>query len=199
MNSMKKSSSDSPYPADRKQVSKKGIFAGTGTIAPTSPEDFEVIFEIVNDAASAYRGVIPADRWKEPYMPREELREQMDDGVVFHGYSVNGSLLGVMGIQDKGEVVLIRHAYVRTVCRNQGIGGRLLKHLHGLAEKPMLIGTWADASWAVRFYEKNGFRRVEDVKQKNDLLRKFWKIPARQVETSVVLTDTETYTKGDCT
>ncbi len=196
MNPAETAAFDATFPPRKKHASPDQIFLGAGTVQPASGEDFEEIFEIINDAASAYKGVIPADRWKEPYMPREELWEQMEDGVMFYGYSVNHYLLGVMGVQDKGEVMLIRHAYVRTVCRNQGIGGKLLEHLHALAGKPMLIGTWADASWAVRFYEKHGFRLVEDAEQKNALLRKFWKIPARQVETSVVLTDTETYRKG---
>ncbi len=195
MNAAETAAFDATFPPRKKHASPNQLFLGAGTVQPTSGQDFEEIFEIVNDAASAYKGVIPEDRWKEPYMPREELREQIADGVVFYGYTVNGYLLGIMGIQDKGEVILIRHAYVRTVCRSRGIGGKLLEHLHGLAGKPMLIGTWADASWAVRFYEKHGFRLVEDAERKNALLRKFWNIPARQVETSVVLTDTETYRK----
>ena len=165
------------------------IFLGTGIIRPTVPADFETIYEIVNDAAAVYRGVIPADRWHEPYMPREELQEQIADGVAFYGYYVNDFLIGVMGIQDKGEVNLIRHAYVRTACRRFGIGGKLLEQLHAASGKTMLIGTWADAVWAIRFYEKHGFVRVAETARKNALLRKFWKIPARQVETSVVLTD----------
>ena len=187
---------DATFPPRKKHAFPTQIFLCAGNIQPAAEGDFEEIYEIINDAASAYKGIIPDDRWKEPYMPREELREQIADGVVFYGYSVNGLLLGVMGIQDKGEVFLIRHAYIRTVCRNLGIGGKLLEYLHGPAGKPMLIGTWADASWAIRFYEKNGFRRVTDVEQKNALLRKFWNIPQRQVETSVVLTDTETCRKG---
>ncbi len=158
-------------------------------IRTTEPDDFETIYEIINDAAIAYKGVIPADRWHEPYMPREELRGQIDDGVIFYGYYINDQLTGVMGIQDKGEVNLIRHAYVRTTYRKQGIGGKMLKFLHSVSDKPMLIGTWADASWAISFYEKHGFRCVTDIEYKNSLLRRFWKIPARQVETSVVLAD----------
>ena len=163
----------------------------SGSIRKVSEQDFEEVYNIINDAASAYKGIIPGDRWHEPYMPREELREQIDDGVIFYGYYVDGRLVGVMGIQDKGEVNLIRHAYVRTVCRKLGIGGKLLTYLFSNFTKPILIGTWADASWAIRFYEKHGFKLVSDVEHKNTLLRKYWKIPARQVETSVVLTDRE--------
>jgi len=148
--------------------------------------DLEAIYEIVNDAAQAYRGVIPADRWHEPYMPREELRGEIEAGVVFWGYEAEGELVGVMGIQDVGDVTLIRHAYVRTACQRKGVGGELLAHLCGLAEKPILIGTWADAEWAIRFYEKHGFRLVTR-EEKDRLLREYWSIPARQVETSVVL------------
>jgi N-acetylglutamate synthase-like GNAT family acetyltransferase len=150
--------------------------------------DFESIFEIVNDAALAYRGVIPADRWHEPYMPRKQLRHEMDDGVVFWGFERDDRLLGVMGIQDVQDVALIRHAYVRTAERNRGIGAELLAHLCRLTERPILIGTWAAATWAVRFYEKHGFRMVTP-EEKDRLLRRYWKIPARQVETSVVLVD----------
>ncbi len=148
--------------------------------------DSEAIYEIVNDAAQAYRGVIPADRWHEPYMPREELRREIEAGVVFWGYEAEGELVGVMGIQDVGDVTLIRHAYVRAAWQRRGVGGKLLRHLCGLSEKPILIGTWADAEWAVRFYQKHGFRLVTR-EEKDRLLRKYWSIPARQVETSVVL------------
>jgi GNAT superfamily N-acetyltransferase len=153
-------------------------------------DDFDAIYEIVNDAAQAYRGVIPPDRWKEPYMPVEELRHEIADGVTFWGEELGGRLVGVMGIQDVGDVTLIRHAYVRTACRNQGIGGRLLAHLRTLSRRPILMGTWADAVWAVRFYEKHGFRLVTPA-EKDRLLRKYWKIPERQVETSVVLAETD--------
>jgi GNAT superfamily N-acetyltransferase len=149
-------------------------------------DDFEAIYDIVNDAAEAYRGVIPADRWKEPYMPRAELREEIDAGVAFWGWEQDGELIGVMGIQDVGDVTLIRHAYVRTARRRQGIGTRLLGHLRELTRGPILIGTWADALWAVRFYEKHGFRLVSPA-EKDRLLAKYWSIPARQVATSVVL------------
>ncbi len=152
------------------------------------PGDFEDIHAIINDAAHVYEGVIPADRWKEPYMGRDELREEIDEGVVFSGYEEGGELVGVMGLQDVGDVTLIRHAYVRTASRNQGIGAKLLTHLMEQTEQPLLVGTWADAVWAVRFYERHGFRLVTP-EEKDRLLKKYWSIPERQVETSVVLAD----------
>ena len=150
--------------------------------------DFETIYEIINDGAEAYKGVIPADRLKEPYMDRDELRHEMDAGVEFWGYEEAGELLGVMGIQHVLDVTLIRHAYVRTDRQKKGIGGKLLLHLRTMTSRPILIGTWADASWAIRFYEKHGFR-VVTVEEKNRLLKKYWSIPDRQIETSVVLAE----------
>jgi N-acetylglutamate synthase-like GNAT family acetyltransferase len=150
-------------------------------------EDFEEIFAIINDAAIAYKGVIPSDQWHEPYMTREELQEQIEDGVRFSCYVDDNELVGVMGIQDKADVELIRHAYVRTKQRNKGIGTLLLHELVTAAKKPILIGTWKAARWAIRFYEKHGFRLVEE-EEKNRLLKKYWALPDRQVETSVVLT-----------
>jgi GNAT superfamily N-acetyltransferase len=146
------------------------------------------MFDIINDAAQVYRGVIPEDRWHEPYMTKNELQHEIDDGVIFWGYEDSGVLIGVMGIQDKGDVDLIRHAYVRTDRRKQGIGTKLLHYLESRSVKPILIGTWTDATWAVRFYQKNGYRLLEN-DEKNRLLRKYWSIPERQVETSVVLAD----------
>src|SRR5688572_24141986 len=143
--------------------------------------DLDNIFTIINDGASAYKGVIPADRWHEPYMPMAELKGQIEQGVEFWCYMEGDSMLGVMGIQDKGDVTLIRHAYVRTSARNKGIGGKLLSHLKTLTNKPILIGTWADASWAIAFYIKHGFRKTT-TKEKNKLLPKYWTIPQRQVE-----------------
>ncbi len=150
--------------------------------------DFETIWAIVNDGAQAYKGIIPADRWTEPYMSVEKLRHEIEEGVEFWGCDEAGTLLGVMGIQPVQDVTLIRHAYVRTASRNQGIGGRLLSHLRQLAGAPLLIGTWADAVWAIRFYEKHGFQ-VVDPEEKNRLLKKYWTIPQRQIETSVVLAE----------
>lgn len=150
--------------------------------------EFEIVYSIINDAAQAYKGVIPADRWKEPYMSKDELRHEMDEGVVFWGYEEDGELVGVMGIQHVQDVTLIRHAYVRPARQNQGIGGKLLATLRRQTTRPVLIGTWADAVWAIRFYEKHGFRLVSPA-EKERLLRKYWSIPARQIETSVVLAD----------
>jgi N-acetylglutamate synthase-like GNAT family acetyltransferase len=150
--------------------------------------DFQAIHAIVNDAAEAYRGVIPEDRWKVPYMSAEELRHEIQAGVEFWGYEEDGSLIGVMGIQDVRDVTLIRHAYVRTARRRQGIGSRLLAHLLPQIRRPTLVGTWVAASWAVRFYGKHGFRQLTP-EEKDRLLKKYWSIPERQVETSVVLAD----------
>jgi GNAT superfamily N-acetyltransferase len=149
-------------------------------------KDIVALHEIINDAAQAYKGVIPPDRWHEPYMPLEELAREIADGVEFWGEEADGELLGVMGIQHRGEVDLIRHAYVRTRVRGRGVGTRLLAHLMAMTRKPLLIGTWADARWAVRFYEKNGFRLLSR-EETGRVLRRFWNIPERQVETSVVL------------
>ncbi|MGD8948088.1 MAG: GNAT family N-acetyltransferase [Desulfobacterales bacterium] len=148
--------------------------------------DFNTIFEIINDAAQAYKGVIPQDRWNEPYMSLKELKAEIEDGVVFWGLERDGQLLGVMGIQDKGDVTLIRHAYVWIRAQKLGIGTKLLQHLQSMTQKPILIGTWAAASWAISFYERNGYTVVSE-DEKNRLLRKYWSIPERQVETSVVL------------
>ena len=150
--------------------------------------DFEAIYEIINDAAEAYRGIIPPDRWHEPYMPREELREEIAAGIAFLGYEQDGELAGVMGTQDIQDVTLIRHAYVRTAQRSRGIGGELLAQIMDEATRPVLIGTWADAVWAVRFYERHGFK-VVSIQEKELLLRKYWSVPDRQIETSVVLAD----------
>ena len=157
-------------------------------IRKCEPRDFETIYSVINDAATAYKGIIPADRWKEPYMPVEELRHEIDDGVLFWGYEEEGLLVGVMGIQHVKDVTLIRHSYVRTDRRGQGIGGKLLSHLRGMTARPILVGTWADAVWAVGFYEKHGFGLVTQ-EEKDRLLKKYWSIPERQVETSVVLAD----------
>jgi len=157
-------------------------------ILKATDEDFEEIFNIINDAAIAYKGLIPPDRWHEPYMTKEELQAQIEDGVRFSCYVDNNEIIGVMGIQDKADVELIRHAYVRTKQRKKGIGSLLLQELIKDTEKPILIGTWKAADWAIRFYEKHGFRLVEE-EEKNRLLKKYWAIPDRQVETSVVLVD----------
>jgi len=148
--------------------------------------DFEMMWQIINDGAQAYKGIIPEDRWHDPYMSREQLAHELEDGVLFWGYEEEEGLAAVMGIQDKGDVALIRHAYVRTSRRNRGIGGQLLRFLEAGTTKPMLIGTWAAATWAIAFYEKKGYRLL-GTEEKNRLLRKYWTIPERQMETSVVL------------
>jgi GNAT superfamily N-acetyltransferase len=159
-------------------------------IRPCGSDDLDAIFAIINDAAQAYRGVIPDDCWHDPYMGRDELLSEIADGVVFWGLEVEGRsggvLAGVMGIQDKGEVALIRHAYVRNGDRRSGIGGTLLEHLERSTAKPILVGTWAAATWAIRFYEKHGYR-LTTRQEKDRLLARYWRVPPRQVETSVVL------------
>ena len=143
---------------------------------------------IINDAAQAYRGVIPADRWHDPYMPEDDLAAEIAAGIEFWVAEEDGGLLGVMGIQDRGEVALVRHAYIATRAQRKGVGTKLLRHVEGLSAKPVLIGTWAAASWAIDFYRRNGYRVVAG-SEKNRLLRRFWTVPQRQIETSVVLAD----------
>jgi N-acetylglutamate synthase-like GNAT family acetyltransferase len=150
--------------------------------------ELDAMLAIVNAAAQAYRGVIPADRWHEPYMPRAEMEREIADGVAFWVAEEGGRVLGIMGIQDKGEVALVRHAYVSPKAQRKGVGTRLLRHVQGLAGKPVLIGTWAAASWAIDFYRRNGFAVVSH-EDKERLLRTYWSIPARQAETSGVLAD----------
>jgi len=157
-------------------------------IRPCDNNDFEMIYAIINDAAEAYNGVIPEDRWKYPYMSRDELKHEIAASVVFWGYEEDDELIGVMGIQKVQDVTLIRHAYVRPARQHQGVGKKLLSKLRSQTRRPLLIGTWADAVWAIRFYEKNGFRPVSS-EEKDRLLKKYWSIPGRQVETSVVLAD----------
>ena len=152
--------------------------------------DFDSIYKVINSAAIAYKGIIPADRRKEPYMPREELVEEIGGGVVFWCFEEDGNIQGVMGIQNVKNVTLIRHAYTLPSCQRKGIGSKLLQHLGSLTKKPLLMGTWKDAKWAIRFYEKHGFHLVTE-EEKNILLRKYWKIPEKQVETSVVLSNTQ--------
>ncbi len=155
-------------------------------VRPCRENERGEILEIVNAAAEAYRGVIPADRWREPYMDATELDREIAAGVAFWGCESGGRLAGVMGIQAVRDVDLIRHAYVRPDAQGEGIGRRLLEHLRASAERPLLVGTWAAAEWAIRFYRRNGFEPVT-TEQKNRLLKTYWSIPERQVETSVVL------------
>jgi N-acetylglutamate synthase-like GNAT family acetyltransferase len=157
-------------------------------VRKSAEADLPSILAIVNAAAQAYRGVIPMDRWHEPYMPKDELVREIAQGVIFWVAEEEGVLLGVMGIQDKGAVALVRHAYVAPTTQRKGVGTGLLHHVQSLADKPILIGTWADASWAIEFYRRNGFTLVPD-NHKNQLLRTYWSIPERQIETSVVLAD----------
>jgi len=151
------------------------------------PSDFDAILAVINDAAQVYQGVIPDDRWKEPYMSADELREEIEAGIRFLGWVEADHLLGVAGIQAIKDTTLIRHTYVLTKQQRGGIGSRLLKHLMNLARTPeLLVGTWADATWAIRFYEKHGFELVSP-REKDRLLRAYWNIPDRQIKTSVVL------------
>ena len=157
-------------------------------IRPAEPADVPQILAIINAAAEAYRGVIPPDRWHEPYMPHAELEREIAAGVVFWVAEEEGRVVGVMGMQDKGAVALVRHAYVLPTTHRSGVGSRLLRHVEGFTEKPILIGTWASATWAIEFYRRNGFTVVPH-EEKERLLRMFWSIPERQIETSVVLAD----------
>ena len=157
-------------------------------IRESTDDDFDTMLSIINEAAQAYRGVIPADRWHEPYMSADDLRNEISDGIDFWIADEEGTVIGVMGIQDKGEVTLVRHAYVSSSAQGKGVGTSLLRHIQNLADKPVLIGTWAAASWAIEFYKRNGFIEVSP-KEKDELLRRYWSIPERQVETSVVLAD----------
>ena len=151
------------------------------------PSDFDAILKVINDAAQAYKGVIPNDRWKEPYMSAGELKEEIEAGIRFFGWVEGGYLLGVAGIQALKDTTLIRHAYVLPGYQRRGIGTRLLEYLMDLAGTPeILVGTWADATWAIRFYQKHGFKLMSP-KEKHRLLRTYWNIPERQIETSVVL------------
>ncbi len=149
--------------------------------------NFNSILSIINDAAQAYKDIIPVDRWREPYMPTEELKEEIKSGISFYDWFQDSSLIGVMGIQTIKDTTLIRHSYVITKYQRRGFGMKLLKYLISLTETPnILVGTWEDALWAIHFYEKYGFTLVSK-KEKDKLLRKYWDIPERQIETSVVL------------
>jgi GNAT superfamily N-acetyltransferase len=156
------------------------------TIRLCRDDERDTILEIVNDAAEAYRGVIPADRWHDPYMSGDELDGELASGVVFWGHERGRRLDGVMGIQRVDDVDLVRHAYVRTEHQGAGIGGALLAHLQSGATRTLLVGTWSDATWAIRFYERHGFVRTTPERTR-ELLTTYWSIPKRQIETSVVL------------
>lgn len=152
------------------------------------PAEFDDICVVINDAAATYRGVIAGDCWKDPYMSAEELQHEMDDAVRFWGFFDGERLLAVMGLQHVGDVALIRHAYTSTASQGTGIGTALLAHLRGRTDRPMLVGTWKAAIWAVRFYQRRGFRLVT-APQKDALLRRYWTVSERQIEESVVLAD----------
>jgi GNAT superfamily N-acetyltransferase len=156
------------------------------SIRPCDEDERAEILAIVNAAAEAYRGVIPADRWREPYMSSRELEEEIAAGVAFWGYEADGSLLGIMGIQAVRDVDLIRHAYVAPASQGRGVGGALIAELARSSTRRMLVGTWAAAEWAIRFYRRHGFEQVSP-ERKAELLRSYWTIPERQIETSVVL------------
>ena len=155
-------------------------------LRPCRDDDRAVVLEIVNAAAEAYRGVIPADRWHEPYMPESELREEIAAGVEFWGLHTDEGLIGIMGVQPVRDVELIRHAYVRPDKQRYGVGAELLEHLRRHSTRRMLVGTWAAASWAISFYQRHGFELVAPARAAA-LLREYWTIPQRQIETSVVL------------
>ena len=164
-------------------------------IRPCTDHDLDEILEVINDAAQAYKGVIPKDRYKDPYMPAEELRREVKLGVRFWGFEQDGQLVGVMGLQDIGDVTLIRHAYVRTGHRRRGIGGRLLNDLRSEVTRPLLVGTWAAAEWAIDFYRHHGFEIVPRDRAPF-LLRRYWSVPERQIETSVVLAEKACLDRG---
>jgi GNAT superfamily N-acetyltransferase len=158
-------------------------------IRPCDDTDFQTIEAVIIEAAQAYRGVIPADCWHEPYMTGSALKTEIASGVNFWGWDESATLIGVMGVQHVRDVTLIRHAYVRTAHQGRGIGSALLGFLADRATGPLLVGTWAAAVWAIRFYEQHGFRLVSPA-EKDRLLATYWSIPSRQKETSVVLAST---------
>jgi GNAT superfamily N-acetyltransferase len=162
--------------------------SGDSSVRRCRNDEREAILGIVNAAAEAYRGVIPPDRWHEPYMPAEALDREIAAGVELWGYQAGGALAGIMGIQPLGEVDLIRHAYVAPASQREGIGAALLDHLARSSTRQRLVGTWAAAEWAIRFYERHGFELVSP-ERGAELLRAYWTIPERQIATSVVLAD----------
>ena len=156
------------------------------SIRPSRDDERAAILATINAAAKAYRGVIPADRWHEPYMPASELDREIGAGVAFWIYESDGAIVGTMGIQPVRDVDLIRHAYVLPGSQRRGVGGALLGHLRALSTRRMLVGTWAAAEWAIRFYRRHGFELVSP-ESKSALLKTYWTVPDRQIETSVVL------------
>ncbi len=186
----------------RKPQLKRGPLGAVPTSADSDmirrcqPAECEAICEVINDAAAAYRGVIPADCWNDPYMPSDELRAEIAQGVEFSGFFEGPDLVAVMGLQHVEDVVLIRHAYTRTAYHHRGLGTALLDHLCVGADRPILVGTWRAATWAIRFYQRHGFRLVAlDVK--GPLLRRYWTVPERQIAESVVLADERWFVTAD--
>lgn len=165
------------------------------TVRRCRDDELATVLAVVNAAAEAYRGVIPPDRWHEPYMSLEELRREIAAGVAFWGYEADGELIGVMGVQPVQDVELIRHAYVLPGRQRQGVGAVLIEHLRRRSERPMLVGTWAAASWAIGFYERHGFELVP-AEHAAALLQRYWSIPERQIETSVVLANPPSNRRG---
>ena len=157
-----------------------------GRVRPCTAADTPGVLQIVNAAAEAYRDVIPPDRWREPYMPADELASEVADGVGFFGWEADGALVGVMGLQRRWNVELIRHAYVLPAWQGRGVGSMILEHLRREQPGTVLVGTWRAAGWAVRFYERHGFARAPD-EVVAPLLRTYWSVPERQVATSLVL------------
>ncbi len=156
-------------------------------IARCVETELTMVNDIINESAQAYKGIIPADRWHEPYMSIDEMNAEIASGVCFYGHSSNGSLTGVMGIQNVKDVTLIRHAYVLTKFQGQGIGRRMLEYMRNLTTQPILIGAWRSAAWAVQFYQRNGFHLVDE-DEKIRSLKIYWTVPERQIQESIVLT-----------
>jgi GNAT superfamily N-acetyltransferase len=164
-------------------------------IRPCRKDERSIISQIVNAAAEAYRGVIPPDRWHYPYMSLAALDSEIDAGVVFWAYEIEGEVIGVMGVQPVRDVDLIRHAYVRPGGQRRGVGAALINHIRSLSRRQMLVGTWQAATWAIAFYQRHGFVLASQ-EQKTALLNSYWAIPARQIETSVVLANPPLFTAG---
>lgn len=165
-------------------------------IRRNNEDEIEIIADVINDGASAYQGVVPADGLGDPYMSRRHLADEIAAGVQFWVYEDGGEILGVMGIQDIEDVTLIRHAYVRTAGRRRGIGGALLAFLQDRTARPLLIGTWAAAGWALDFYQKHGFQLIAGA-DKDALLAAYWTVPKRQAKQSVVLADARWFARPD--
>lgn len=183
-----KESLDRPWSeAKLRNTDKRDALGRSAMIRDCTDADVAAIETVVNDAAQIYRDVIPADCWHEPYMSRSDLLAEIDAGVAFSGWEDANTIVGVMGLQQVRDVTLIRHAYVRPTYQARGIGSALLTTLAGRIKGPLLVGTWAAAEWAIRFYVRHGFQQVS-VLRKERLLKSYWRVPLRQRESSVVLT-----------